>query len=541
MKRPRRRGLLARLRIHGLPSLGARILLVNLLALIGFYSGVLYLDRLREQLLSVRSAELLAQGEMLARLLQSPEVAPGAAEAYLAGLSFPSGTRLRLYGPGGALLIDNWRAPTTVRFSLEDPTTAGFPRWSARALDQLVDLLSGATELPFWSEPATDVLQSQEIARSVAATRRAKVTVGRSAERAIVLEAAVPVVAGPAAGSVLLLTSNTVDIVETVRDVRGDTFRLFLALLAASVLVSIYLARTISRPLGELSLAAQRVRRGRARDISIPRFPGRRDEIGRLARALSDMTGYLRNRVDATESFAADVAHELKNPLASLRSAVEALGTVRDPAARAQLFDLIRQDVGRIDRLIGDISAASRIEAELSRAAPELVDVGQLVDTTARALAQTASWRGRVRLEVDGLPPGAALVLAGRGRLEQVVVNLVDNAVSFSPPGGVVRIFVRLAGEAVELGVEDEGPGVPEADREAVFERFWSARPDGEAYGRHSGLGLSIVRAIVEAFDGRVTAEARPDGKPGALFRVRLPALVDGQPTAGFDALDEAA
>ena len=415
------------------------------------------------------------------------------------------------------------------------------PRWSARALDRLVDLLSGRASLPLWAEPGQDRLADQALARSVAASGQPKVAAGSTRERAIVLEAAVPVATGPAAGSVLLLTSSTVDIVEMVRKLRGDTFRLFLALLAASLLVSLYLARTISRPLGELALAAQRVRRGRAREIAIPRFPGRRDEVGRLARALSDMTAHLRTRIDATESFAADVAHELKNPLASLRSAVEALDTVRDPAARAQLFALIRQDVGRIDRLIGDISSASRIEAELSRAAPEAVDVGQLVTTTAQALAQTAGWRDRVRLVVDTVAPGDAMVLAGRGRLEQVVVNLVDNAVSFSPPGGVVRLAVRLEGEAVELTVEDEGPGVPETCREDVFRRFWSARPEGEAYGRHSGLGLSIVRAIVEAFDGTVTAEARPGGARGALFRVRLPALDESAPAGRLDALDEAA
>jgi two-component system sensor histidine kinase ChvG len=253
------------------------------------------------------------------------------------------------------------------------------------------------------------------------------------------------------------------------------------------------------------------------------------------------MTAHLRSRVDATESFAADVAHELKNPLASLRSAVEALGSVKDADARAQLFDLIRQDVGRIDRLIDDISAASRIEAELSRAAPEVVDVSQLVATTAQALAQAAAWRDRVRLVVDVLPPGEANVLAGQGRLEQVVVNLVDNAVSFSPDGGTVWLGVAREDDAVEILIEDEGPGVPEADREAVFDRFWSARPEGEAYGRHSGLGLSIVQAIVEAFDGKVTAEARRDGASGALFRVSLPAHQARRRLDGADALDDAA
>jgi two-component system sensor histidine kinase ChvG len=309
-----------------------------------------------------------------------------------------------------------------------------------------------------------------------------------------------------------------------VRQERERSFWLFLAVLATSLLLSAYLARTIVKPLGQLALAAQRVRRGRARDVEIPRFPERRDEIGRLARALSDMTASLRQRMDATEAFAADVAHELKNPLASLRSAVEALGTVRRPEDRDMLFGLISDDVKRIDRLILDIAAASRLEAELSRTPPRPVDLGQLVGGMADALARGAFRKGAVRLAVDVAPNQPAIVMADPGRLEQVIGNLVDNAMSFSPPDGTVRIGVVPGGGTVELFVEDEGPGVPPALREAIFERFYSERPAGETYGTHSGLGLSIVRAIVEAFDGEAMVLDREDGRAGARFVVRLPA-----------------
>ncbi|MFQ3594565.1 MAG: HAMP domain-containing sensor histidine kinase, partial [Sphingomonadaceae bacterium] len=340
-------------------------------------------------------------------------------------------------------------------------------------------------------------------------------------EGTLVLQAIVP---APAVGRVITLTADAGDLIEAVRQEREQSFRLFLALLAASLLLSLYLARTIVRPLGELALSAQRVRRGRDREVEIPRYPGRRDEIGRLARALADMTAALRQRIDATEAFAADVAHELKNPLASLRSAVEALGTVRREQDRAQLFQLIEADVRRIDRLLLDISHASRLEAELTRMRLEPVDLGTFVARMSRTMALTAPWKDRVRLETEVPSAGVAIVLAEPGRLQQVLANLLDNAASFTPEGSRIVTRVERAGAEVVLRVEDEGPGVAPALREAIFERFYSERPATESYGRHSGLGLSIVRSIVEAFDGQVSVRDRADGRPGACFEVRLPA-----------------
>lgn len=514
-----------RLRSRARPSLVVRILLVNLVALLGFAVGILYLDSFRERLIATRQAELIGQGEVISHLLVDPKLPEGAALDALSDLGFTRGTRVRVFDAAGRLVVDNWRNPAIPRFSLEDPTTLGFRRSSAQLIDRFVDFASGAKPLPDWREPESNRREAWPGADLAAHSGRPQARAARGPDRAIVLEAAVPVgVRHAGARPVILLTADTGDVVESVRQERERSFWLFLVVLSTSLLLSAYLARTIVRPLGELSLAAQRVRRGRARDVEIPRYPERRDEIGRLARALSDMTASLRQRIDATEAFAADVAHELKNPLASLRSAVEALGSVRRAEDREQLFHLIAQDVKRIDRLILDISAASRLEAELSRTRPSPVDLAELVPGMGQALERASPWRGKARLDVKVPPDIPAVVLADRGRLEQVIANLVDNAMGFSPDRGTVTLGLERDGNHVTLFVEDEGPGVPADQREAIFERFYSERPPGEAYGTHSGLGLSIVRAIVEAFDGEVLVTDRPDGRSGARFLIRLPA-----------------
>ncbi|MFN3592940.1 MAG: ATP-binding protein, partial [Thermaurantiacus sp.] len=323
---------------------------------------------------------------------------------------------------------------------------------------------------------------------------------------------------------VVMLSADTADVTETVRRERETSFTIFLFALATGLFLSVFLARTIVQPLRQLARATHRVRLGRARDVVMPRLPHRHDEIGRLARALAEMTATLRQRIDATESFAADVAHELKNPLASLRSAVEALGSVTDRGARTQLFELIHADVRRIDRLISDISAASRIDAELSRARLQPIDVGRLLSDMLRSMDATGQLPGGIRLELEAPADVGAVVAADPDRLGQVFRNLLDNALSFSPEGGAVSVAVERRGDEVVVTICDQGPGVPQVARDMIFERFYSERPDAESYGQHSGLGLSIARAIVEALDGHIEADDRPDGTAGACFRVVLPA-----------------
>ncbi|NUB14886.1 HAMP domain-containing protein, partial [Azospirillum brasilense] len=334
-------------------------------------------------------------------------------------------------------------------------------------------------------------------------------------------------------GAVLLSRSGTV-IDEAIRSVRSDILRVFAVALLVTVLMSLYLAGTIARPIRKLAQAADRLRTGHGRHTEIPDFTRRGDEIGELSGVLRDMTAALWARMDAIERFAADVAHEIKNPLTSLRSAVETVSRIQDPARRDKLMAIIADDVQRLDRLISDISNASRLDAELSRAALEPVDVGAML----RMLADIHRTTAEEEDEGDGTeappsvviepPRGGSLTVKGlEGRLTQVFQNLIANALSFSPPGGQVRLTARRTPDgAVEVTVSDDGPGIPDGKEEAIFERFYTERPAGEKFGTHSGLGLSISKQIVEAHGGTIRADNRlgPGGETtGAVFTVRLP------------------
>jgi two-component system sensor histidine kinase ChvG len=290
-----------------------------------------------------------------------------------------------------------------------------------------------------------------------------------------------------------------------------------------SILLSLFLARTIDRPLRRLALAAHRVRLGRAREVKVPRLPSRSDEIGLLARAVSDMSQSLRLRIDNIDAFAADVTHELKNPLASLRSALDGLDRVDDPKLRQQLLDVARDDVRRLDRLIGDISEAARTDAELARAAFEPVDLGPLIEQLVTSW-ETRREKGDAAIAFARPRRASAMVLGKPDRLARAIDNIIDNAISFSPPGGLVEVAATRVGDQVLIRIDDEGPGVPGEAREAIFNRFHSVRPEGENFGRHSGLGLAIARAIVEGHDGEIDVQDRDDAPSGARFTICLPA-----------------
>jgi two-component system sensor histidine kinase ChvG len=265
------------------------------------------------------------------------------------------------------------------------------------------------------------------------------------------------------------------------------------------------------------------VRLGRSREVNVPRLPTRTDEIGLLARAVSDMSQSLRHRIDNIEAFAADVTHELKNPLASLRSAVDGLDRVDDPELREKLKRIVREDVARLDRLISDISEAARTDAELARATFERVDLGQLAEQLVNSW-ETRRETGDARLAFARPRKDTAVVMGKPDRLARAINAIIDNAVSFSPAGGLVEIAVARVGDEVRLRIDDEGPGVPPEAREAIFNRFHSVRPEGENFGRHSGLGLAIAQAIVNGHDGEIDVQDRDDAPSGARFTIRLPA-----------------
>ncbi len=509
-------------------SLVPRILAVNVFAILMLAGSVLYLDSFRERLIDQRRLELETEARLVAVSLADANTAALTA-ALIARFGAASGDRVRLYGSDGALVADSWRA-TGPTFELRDPATEPFRRDIARFLDRAVEAVGSFPTLPEYVEPAVDQRTAWPEVASAAATGKVADALRFSAERIVVISTAAPLPGALRPAAVVQLSRDTRDITDLVRRERQTLFLTFLGVLTISLLISNFLANTIVRPLRRLAEAAQRVRLGRAREVRVPRFIQRRDEIGELARALSDMTATLRHRTDATEAFAADVAHELKNPLASLSSAVETLERVRDPALQAQLLGVVHNDVARIDRLITDIADASRLDAELSRSRFERVDLGVVTTELVAGYDRAGLLRG-VELAFAPPEPGSAVALGEAARLAQVLRNIIDNAVSFSPDGGVVVVVVEGlvvegGGDRVQIRVDDDGPGIPPDNREDIFRRFYSERPEGEAFGRHSGLGLAISRTIIDAHGGTIEAVNREvQGRiAGARFLVSLPA-----------------
>jgi len=506
-------------------SLAPRILAVNVFAILALTGSIFYLDSFRERLLEQRRAEMRMQAVLIGSFMGE---APAARlPAIAARFGRIGAVRLRVYDRDGTRVADSWDT-TGPTFELRDPKLDPFRRDVARFLDRVIEAVGSFPRLADYAEPAVDARPAWAEVVAASARGRAADAMRAAPDRIVVISAAAPLPAPVVRGgsdarntppfAVVQLTRDSRDITSLVRAERLSVFYVFLLVLAAALLLSTYLASTIVRPVRQLAEAALRVRLGRARDVTVPRFNQRRDEIGQLARALSDMTLALRDRIDATEAFAADVAHEIKNPLASLSSAVDTFGRVSDPGLQERLLGVIRADVGRIDRLITDIADASRLDAELSRSRFDRLDLGN------EAGGLVAGYAG-------GLPRGVTVARAGSatsawvwgdaGRLAQVGRNLIDNAASFAPDGGVVEVAVTRTARTAVLTVDDRGPGVPVENRDDIFRRFYSERPATEDFGRHSGLGLAIARTIVEAHDGTIVATGRPGG--GARFIVTLP------------------
>lgn len=486
---------------------------------LGLLAGSLfYLDSYRKQLLDERFKLARAEAEITADGLAETPIS--GRRALFERVGREQNLRLRLYDRKGALVLDSF-ALGEPSFALIDPASEPWYQDAARRIDRGMNWILGTPALPGYRDPVTET-----------AAAWPELAVAASSDKTIVVQRAAPdetpvINAGTVVGvrgEMLLVTRNAPDITQAVRDARGTLAIVLAVTLLISIQLSLFLARTIVQPLRTLVRAAVRVRLGREREVVVPRLPDRRDEIGLLARAISDMTTALRHRIDAVESFAADVAHEIKNPLASLRSALESLEKVDDAALRKQLGAIAAHDVQRIDRLVTEIAEASRIDAELSRTQFAPVDLFDL----ARGLVAARDERGengKCPVEVAALDAGPHEVPGDAPRLARVLENLLDNAVSFSPTGGAILVTLARHDDEIELAVSDEGPGIPLEAREKVFVRFHSLRPSEEDFGRHSGLGLAIARTIAEAHDGTLGAIDRRDGKAGACLVMTLPAI----------------
>lgn len=501
-------------------SLTARILAVNVIALALMAGSLFYIDSYRRELLAERYRLATSEADITAAALAG-QPAKRRLEL-IARIGSEQDLRLRLFDPDGRMIADSFNlAPPS--YTLVDPAAEPWLQDAARMLDRAMDWLVGAPKVPPYRDPSDARADAWPELAAALARHRSVVSHKAAPDQTPVVIAATPVGSD---GSALLVTRNARDITENVRMARQTLAIIIGIALGISILLSLFLARTIVEPLRKLVRSAVRVRLGRDRSVIVPRLPQRRDEIGLLARAISDMSGALRHRIDAVESFAADVAHELKNPLTSLRSALESLDRVDDPKLRHQLIGIAKDDVRRIDFLVTEIADASRIDAQLSRTPFEPVDMLRLVQALVAERDQRGV-NGACTVTVSREGTETLLVPGDAPRLERVLQNLLDNAVSFSPGGSPIEIAISGSDRRVTIAISDHGPGIPAPVRERVFERFHSLRPTGEEFGKHSGLGLAIARTIVEAHFGALVATDRTDGAPGARLVISLPAWQD--------------
>ena len=402
-------------------------------------------------------------------------------------------------------------------FTFANPDEGDWQEDFARWTDNAVNFAVGAPAPPAYIEPDEQHANAWPELVRARAQGLSQITLRSAPDGSPVINAAAPVGLN---GASLLTTRNAVDITAAVRAARAGVLTIIALSLIVSVILSLYLANTIIQPLRRLVRATVLVRTGREREVEVPRMQERGDEIGLLARAVSDMTAALRHRIDAVESFAADVAHEIKNPLASLRSATESLPKLEDEDLRAQLVDVAAHDVQRIDRLVTEISEASRVDAEISRTRFEPVDIAKMFSNIVKS-REDRSENEKCSVVVDQ-QAGICTTMGVPLRLERIAENLLDNAVSFSPDGGEVEVIISREDDRIIAKVCDQGPGIPESEREKVFRRFHSDRPEA-SFGNHSGLGLNIARSIAEAHDGTLFVTDRPDGQPGACLVLDLP------------------
>jgi two-component system, OmpR family, sensor histidine kinase ChvG len=531
---PRRR----RHRWPRLSPLTRRIIAVNVLPLALLALGFLYLGKFQASLVDQQVEALRTQGEIFAAalgegaVLDSPDdgevLIPDLARGMMRKLVAPTHTPARLFDRDGKSIADSkvLAGPGDEVEVTELPPPDGkspVTRVGDGIYDWIARLLPQSRVYPPYHDgrSAADFPEVERAlhGESSSAVRRNPV------DKQLVISVAVPVQRYKEVLGAVMLSSVSGDIESELRKVRFELLRMFGLALCVTILLSVYLANAIARPIHRLAEAAERAE-GRGARVEIPDLTQRGDEIGDLSRSLREMTKALWLRMSAIESFASDVAHEIKNPLSSLRSAVETAVRIDDPVKQQRLLAIILDDVERLSRLITDISDASRLDAELSRDVMEPIDLAAML----RALVdihETTRTDGTAHVTLTLPERRRGLVVSGiETRLSQVFLNLISNAVSFSPPGGDIRVRAREDGRAVLITVEDDGPGIPPEKLTTIFDRFYTERPATEKFGTHSGLGLSISKQIVEAHRGRIWAENRHDATGvvcGARFLIRLP------------------
>jgi two-component system sensor histidine kinase ChvG len=572
--RSRRRSRLARSLIYirrllghaVFSSLTRQILFFNLVALVVLVGGIMYLNQFREGLIDAKVESLLTQGEIIAAAVSAsaqvdtnsitidPQkllelqagqsitpvpndedlefpIDPEKIAPVMRRLISPTHTRARIFDPDGNLILDSrflYSRGQVLRFDLPPvnaenaPLSDKFAAWFNRLLQP--------SNLPLYKEsPGGDGLIYPEVKNALTGVRGAVVRVTESGE--LIVSVAVPVQRFRAVVGVLLLSTQAGDIDQIVHGERLAIMRVFGVATMVNVILSLLLSSTIANPLRRLAAAAVRVRRGVKSREEIPDFSFRQDEIGNLSAAIREMTNSLYDRIAAIESFAADVSHELKNPLTSLRSAVETLPLAKNEESKKRLLDIIQHDVRRLDRLISDISDASRLDAELARADARKLDLEKLleslVDISSQVRAKGKTVRVTFTADKKSAGKGGFVVTGHESRIGQIITNLIENARSFVPDkGGLIAVRLRKNDTNCIVEIEDNGPGIEAETIDRIFERFYTDRPNSEDFGQNSGLGLSISRQIAEAHGGTLEAENVLDAegnRRGARFILTLP------------------
>ena len=530
-----------------------RIIGVNAVALLILMFGILYLGQYQNNLINARLETFESELELVSAALSegaiieneqsdTARVVLQPARAMVKRLSQTTRQRIQIFDHDGKLIIDSTTLP-----DVNDPLWANqdFQKRDFQSVEVLknmarlvIDLLPDKRTLP--SYPDTDpenFLSYPDVSDALGG--QISLSVWENKNDRIFLSAAAPLFTQKHLGGAVLLTRAGTEIEDDIGRVWIDVLKIFGGTLILTTLLSIYLSGAIARPLKRLAKATEAVRKGQAKADDIPDLSHRHDEIGELSVALRQMTQALWDRMDSIEQFAADVSHELKNPLTSLRSAVETASIVKKSGDRKKLMDIIKHDVERLDRLITDISNASRIDSEMSREAFEKINLRELLsnvldvyaaDPLKRSADQDESWNREIKTKdatimFNTMTDKDITIWGLEGRLAQVFQNLLSNALSFTPKKGSINVMVVPMRKKVSITIEDEGPGIPKAKLESIFERFYSERPEGEDYGQHSGLGLSICRQIIEAHGGQIFAENATDEKgkqSGARFTVIL-------------------
>ena len=536
-------------------SLTRRIIVLNLAGLLVLVVGILYLNQWRAGLIDARVQSLRVQGEIIAaaiaasatvdsdvisinpdRLIElqagnfSPlsyfdptlefPISPERVAPLLRNLITPTRTRARIYDQQGLLILDSdniYARGEVIRQQIDTSKTQGFflfDWWNA-----MIAWAPGDNFSKYQEYGPDEGTRYPEVASALLGAPADFVRA--DGHNQLVVSVAVPVQRMRAVVGAILLSTAPGDIDTVVSQERWSILRIALIAAAVQIALSLLLAGTIAGPMRRLAAAAERVQTAGNARAEIPDLTDRPDEIGHLSGALRRMTDALYNRIEAIERFAADVAHELKNPLTSLRSAVETLPLAKRPEDLARLNEIIQHDVRRLDRLITDISSASRLDAELARESAEIVDVEKLAEAMVGIQKDVAAGSGVNVVMGKRLGRGSTIITGHESRLAQVFANLIDNAVSFSPKEGTVTVSVSTESDMIVVTVIDEGPGIT-GDFGRIFERFYTDRPETESFGNHSGLGLSICKQIVDAHKGTIKASNRSD-RTGAVFTVSLP------------------